>query len=888
MAQTDITDQQLKQTVAMGRANQALLPTLRNWCQHLLIEDHSAGLVAQTYQLPINLRLACPHSSGEYTAMNLEWIARDFILENCVGCTFHTEIFLQNFGRLVIDQHRLAEQEADRLVCEQASQRQALQDAIDNLVRKEQSQATITALSILKLVQRLQVADDRPDVAETILEASNLSPHYFGDVALNYLALYFDDPSGERLLQTVYQIQCNGRKLQTFAFEQVIAILKQGQYIDIAVGVFDKAVTSETLAEYEPLITQIIEQLQYEHHIGDPYDRQISYPNVVSLMSKLADTHQAIFRKLLRHSLQSEDKHARIKILGLLQELIPLVPQHILPLTEVIALSLDLPDDPYNDSADHATYQTLVLLYKQAPEEVMAVLQQVYSDLSPAGQEAMVKFYGRALSEKGLLQQVHAEALVKWLITELIKKITNEEVQKKILEVIKCAVDDVPLLFNLYFEPLLGFLITSIGKYRTFLWYQEELKRPADQAITFNPLLGKHFTEILLLDSKYQHCLSDIEQIIQRLLKQGSSKLHHSVKNVFQGLNSPTDGNIKSRLLKVLRCSVTNPLSIGDLLPTIYSGLFDTESGDVRREAVRYLEHLLDKHPGLVTQTLLDVIKVFLTDPDISIRASAVQAYCSLIDRFPQQVDPDHTSTILASVTNEYRVLHKAAAQASYSVVPFLTSDQKRLLISGIIVQEQVYFKEQEFDYCEKLLDILLFLTQDNQRHFLQVVQKYVVKYCNCGHYYTELDAVKRLTGLAHDFLELQSTWLQQTLHYLIRVAPDFGVHSDYRNELFTVMYQLPYATLIAHQQELVHFVHMQTKASRFSDVFLIYAILGAQGLHTLLHELTQNFVQVVPANKSNETVLNTNNTFARLAKLESTVATGQVNATFVNSIRPQ
>lgn len=888
MAQTYRTDKRLEQTVAIGESNKALLPSLRNWCQYLLVEDQSAGMVYEMYQLPLTLRISCPHARGEYTGMQLEWNAKDFILENCIGCSFHKEKFTPNFGRKVINQHHIEEQKADRVAREQASQRQALRDAISDLVRKEQSYATITTLSILNLIQGLQATEERESLADTILEASSLSPQYFSDAALNFLALYFDDPSGEDFLNAVSQVQKHGKTLPKFAFEQVVATINKEQYTNAATGVFSMAVSTETLAEHEPVIAKIIDQLLYERNIGDPYESYVSYPNVVDLMSKLANADQNLFYKLLRHSLQSEDKRTRINILGLIQELIPTVPEHILPLTETITFSLDLPDDSYYDSADYASRQTLALLYKQNPDKVMSVLQQVQLRLSSAGQVELIKFYGRALSDTDLLRPTDAEIIINWLVTELVKQSGNEEVHKNILDAIEYAVVHVPALFTSYFEPLLGYLITSINIYNTFLWYKKELDKPADQVSTFNPLRGKHFTEVLLLESQHQKQLNDIEQILQQLLKQVGNSLHLRIQEVLNGLNSQTNGFVKSRLIKTLYSGVSDPLAIGDLLPTIYSSLFDMVSIDVRREAVRFVEHLLDKHPALVTQTLLDVIKVFLTDSNVSICALAIRAYQSLIHHYPEQVEIDHINSVLAKVTNEYTVLHKAAAMASYDILPFLTDDQKQLLITGLIVQERAYFKERDYEYCKTLVSTLLFLTKDDQRHFINIVHQYVVKYCTCGDYYMELYAIKRLTKLTIEFSELQTTWLMQALHYLIRVAPNFGALSEYREDLFAMLYQLPYETISTHQKELADFVRTQIRANRFFDVFSTYAVIGAQGLHVLLYELTQYFAKVVPTNKSNETVVSMNESFARLAELESTVEASQLNSTFVNTIRLQ
>jgi len=80
-----------------------------------VIKDVSGWLVAEMYNLPISLRILCPHAGGSFEAMNFEWIARDFILDNCRSCKFHQEVYKVNFGKNVINEYLKQEEQLKKI-----------------------------------------------------------------------------------------------------------------------------------------------------------------------------------------------------------------------------------------------------------------------------------------------------------------------------------------------------------------------------------------------------------------------------------------------------------------------------------------------------------------------------------------------------------------------------------------------------------------------------------------------------------------------------------------------------------------------------------------------------------------------------------------------------
>jgi hypothetical protein len=884
MAQADRIDKGLQEAIALGERNRALLPRLRNWCSHLLIEDQSSGMVAQFYGLPINLALSCPHATGGVMSANLEMNARHFIEEQCIGCRFHTELMPRNFGRDVLAQHEQRRRQAEHAAHEHTARRAELQVEIEVLVRQEQLQGHITALSVLNLVQQLQAVDGRAGTAATIREAADLVPQFFSTAALNYLTLYLEDPVGPVLLATIRQVLLAGTKLPAFALAQVEAIIQRSQHLDAAVSVFAAAVATADLPTHGPLLASILAKLEYDYRLmraeeGD----DLAYPHVVELVRRFAQADVSACQELLTAQVRLPEKRDRIRMMGLLRELIATAPAIVLPLTEVIARALDFAEDGYGESADRATRHTLALLYRHAPEQVLAVVRQTALNLSAAGQVEILKFYGRALQDSDLLLPAHAALLAGELVTDLAAGSGPIQVQEERLSLVVKAACQAPTHFIPHVTVLLGVLLTVVKELRTLRQYQTELEHPSVPAPTFNPLLGKHPLEIQSLDVHQQRRVSEVERMMSQLLSADSAASQPTVLEVFVGLNSETDGFIKSRLLKVLRESLPDPIRIGAILPVLYASLFDT-ARDVRWEALRFLEYLLDEQPAGVTQSLLDAVKVLLKDADMPIRGQAIRAYGALMRRYPQEVAPDELKEVLAAIHSPTVALHKAAVAAAHALMPFLIESQRQVLLLGIQALEDAYYENQDFPYGQELVRTLLWLVRDARPLFLELAERYLTKYCACEEFYTAEDALKRLTRLLPENPELRPAWLPPALQYLIRVEPSYS-STDLRGELLVALHQLSYAEVVAQQRELAEFIRTQITAGHFYDAFSVYAVFGAQGLHAQVYELTQHLAQVVPATKATEHVRSVNQTFAQFAQLEATVATGKLDTAYLASL---
>lgn len=883
-------NKQLKDAVALGRKNKELIPRVRNWCSHLKIEDVSGGMVAEMYNLPITLRISCPHASGSFEAMNFEWIATDFINDHCHSCKFHKEVFKSNFGRDVINNYEKRKEESEKIEKEETEKKQALKEQVETLFIKEKSQSEVTELSILNLIQSLEKYKDKKKIAMQILEASKLSPIFFSTIALDFLCLYYDDKDiGKEIIQTTENILKSGKSLSTFGFERLNVIIGKKQYIDQAASILNLHMKKNEIIIYIPVIKQILESLSYERNVGDSYDDRPSYPNLISLLINVYDIAPNLLFKLLDEQLKIDIKTDRINTNYLLQELIKANRDTVIPHCTAIIKSLEFEDDGYGESADGVTCSTLCKLYNSAPELTTELIYKLYPKLSEGAKVELSRFYKIILLEDDFALKFpkHTNNIVEKLFHIILAKETKIDLREKILSIVENTSRKKPELISNYFDILVGFLVDQIKAQETFNWYLKELNNPKDEVSTFNPLQARSYVEVDLERMKIGRTINEIESIIQNLIsKEVPSDGYNKILDIIFNLKSSSDGSLKSKLIEVIRKSVKEPICLAELLPAIHGFLLDIDSNDVRYEAINFVNYIMNEHDQLITQTLIDLIKVFLSDTDIGVKGKAIDTYGTLIRKFPNQIEQEQIQIILDALTNPYVFIHKRAARLSYKIFPFLNETQKTVLIGGIMSHEDLYYKKKDFEYCKELIDILLFLTKEKAEVYSQIVHSYFAKYCDSKDYYTDVDFIEKLTFIRKQNDGFDSVWLQQTLGFLSRTAPAYyNSSSDNRNDLFLTIYEMSQMVIVDNLESIKGLITKKIHALHFSDVFELFSILGYFKLYEPLQELSNYFGKAIEKNKSNEYATEMNETYLRIANLEFKVSNQQIDKKFIKSL---
>ena len=894
MTKIDDFDNQINQTTELGERNKALIPKVRNWCKNIKVEDKSSGLFYLQTGLPIHLSISCPHTPARTEAANLEWIAEDFVINCCRSCNFHSEIHQANFGREVITRYEKEQEEQKQIEQDRNQGKQKIKQRIQSLIDKKTHQTGTTELSILKLIQKIDTGENNKKVAAKILEASQLSPHFFGETSLDYLSTFFSNEEiGEEVLKSIANILQKEQTLSASAFKKLSKTIGEGFFVDQTAQVLKIIKPGINLQEYQPLIESILDHLWYKRQVGDPADSRPSYPHAISLLIGEYKERPEMMQEMLEERLRINNKTTRININYLLQELLKVNPEMVIIHCPTLIHSLELKDDTYEESADYITCLTLSQLYEFHPRTVANHMIALYTSLTPGAKVEMLTFFRIILLKDDLaLKYVDfTNHIIKILIEILPKEGILKELKNGAFSVIVKVSDHKPELLVNYVKAFTGFLTQQIKEQKTFNWYRKELEKPKNQISTFNPLQGRHYVEIESERIDIQTFISKLGEIIQNLLKSDQIKGEvETITDMINNLSSASDGELKSKLIKVLKNSVKEPLQLAKLLPSIYTFLLDKDSKLVRYEAVRFVADIIQHHDQLITQNILDLLKVFMSsDSENLVRGAAVKAFGDIIIKFPEQVGEEEINTIIDAVGDKSVFIAKRAADLSNKLSPYLSKLQLQGLLTNLLILEQHYFSKQEYREGRELINILLFLAKEEQNLYVKLVNTLIVKYCRSGDYYTEKDFLQYLTIICKQNAKFNALWLEESLDFIYRTHPNIHNYSfDIRHKLFTTIYTLPQALIESNLDKIHKLIVWKIQQKDFLDVFELFGILGYFRQYEKLKELSEHLKDNVEDNKSNKWYLSTNASYKKIADLELAVKQQSIDNAFIKSLLNQ
>lgn len=887
MTRSGRTEKQIKEAVALGRKNKELIPRVKNWCSHIKIEDVSAGMIAEIYNLPLSLRISCPHASSSFEAMNFEWNANDFIRDNCQYCKFHKEIFDPNFGREVLNNLRRIKEEKEKREKEKNEKKQALKKQVDTLFVKNKTQSEITELSILNLIQSLGKDISRKKVALQLLESSKLSPTFFDTTALDYLCLYFDDKDvGKIILQTTENILKSGKLLSTFGLERLYSTVDTKLNIDEVSALIHCTIQKDKDFNYIPIVEKIIKSISYIRDFGMPHEDRQSYPKTISLLNTILLNDSAFLIKIIEEQLKIDNKVNRVNINFLLQDLIKTNADIVSQFCIEIITSLEFEDDGYGDSPDGITCTTLCELFIVNPKLVLDSIKKQFSYLSNGARIELIFFYEILFRDELLKKEdQNTSIIIKNLFEVILEKKKSIDLKETVLSLIERISRENPILLEEYFDPIVGLFVDQVKALETFKWYMQELEKPNGEISTFNPLQGKNYAEVDLERMKIEKLIRDTHSIIQNLITNNlPNNCYKNILKIISTLESSKEGILKSKLISVLNGSIKEKFYLGEILPSLHGFLLDIDSKDVRLEAIKFVRYLIEQHDQLITQTLIDLVKTFLNDLDVAVKGQSIETYGALIRMFPNQIEQSQIDLILNDILNPYIYIQKRAARLSYKIYPFLDTNQKTILIIGILSQEEYYFKNREFDYCKELIDILLFVTKEWPESYSNIVKTQVVKYCNSNDYYTAIDFFRKLTYIRSQNEEFNSIWLQQFFIFISRYKPDYNGF-DKREEMFNTVYQLPEEIVFEQLMMIKDFIIKRVDNKKFFDVVPVFGILAYFGFYDVLCDLSDYIVEKIEGNRSNQSILETNQLFHQISYFEKRISNGQIDKAYINFI---
>ncbi|MET7036911.1 hypothetical protein [Elizabethkingia miricola] len=882
MSRKGNTDRELKKTIELGYNNKRVIPLVKNWCKHIIITDRSAGMIAELYHLPMMQEISCPHTTNKTSALNFEWIAHDFIIESCIDCKFHKEVSPNNYGKPLLEKHKQYTAEQEKYRIEEQSRRDELKKEIALVVKNDKSSSQITTLSILNLVQELDNSETQTETSKKIFEAARLSPQYFSSATVDYIALYFEEKCGNLLLNTICEIKEQSDKvLSKFTFKRVLSALDHSDNFDVAARLFNLILSDIEIDNYEEYYRTILKNCNYENSYRYIDKEACLYPNSINLFQRIFEKNNTLFTNIITEKLLIDDKFSRINIDHFLIDFCNINITAVESFLDLIIKSFQFEDDRYGESADHVTRKLLVNLYEHDHDKVINKIYDFYPTLSLDTQIEIIKFYEILLTNdkfrsdpNTILTDIN-QKLIGFLLNT---KIESEE-RETLIYTIRKTSNKYPTDFLDHYNTLLGFLIKLNEELKKFEWQRKEIEDTERVTSTFNPLVGKNFYEIENIKLNIDKAISDAKDIIKNILEADTNQLLSYVLETIENIDSKSDGKLKADFIDIIKGAIKETLTIGNILSHIYTYIYDLNSDDVRNSGMKYVIHIIDKHPQIVTQTFIETVKVFFDDPSILMKGRAIEAFGNIIKRFPEQADYESIKRILDFMKNSYIFLHKSAARLSYSLYPFLDEKNFAILFSNLINLEQAYYKNKEFDFCEDLIRMLLYITKNNEKAYHRIVTTIIPKYCNSKDYYTDLKFIEHLTDIVSESHKFHDIWMPEVLRFLSKTKPDeYNSGLDSRKKLFIQFYHIDNLVFKSQLPQFIDFVRGRIDHSVFADVLDSYAILTYFDCFKEIEQLTIYFKSSIPENISLNRINLLNDKINRIANTELKAAYGNLD----------
>jgi len=844
MARRDSTAKMFEDRLESAKKNAVLIPEIKNWCTHIVLKDVSAGMIAEMSGLPVTVQVSCPHASCGSSGMMLDWIAGDFIIENCLACSFHQPVTEVNFGTKLLAEKKKRENEEALKKDADAEMYRQLSESIGELVRIEKDKAQITELSILQLLESLKDAAGREVNAELIFQASKISPGFFPLLSLDILSLYFEDELiGGTCMQTVNEVLNAKTRLPERVFQQALKALQEGKYFNDAALLFPHYINTGNILSYEETILFLINSLWYKRSIGESYDLVHNYDNSIAALRYLIGLDRTFMTSLFKKQLQVNDKITRININYTLQEIMVADTPFVLDFLDELILSFELTDDQYEDSADHATCVTIAKLIKTSSKDVYDHVREKVKRLSVPARISSIKLFRYLLKDTDIAVS-HPDIggrLISELIQLAMSKDEAPELHGHYVDELFYMRDDQANLFEPNFDALLGFLSQLLEDQKTFLWWKEEIttKKP-EEVTTYNPLLGLTWWDIDHLRMNLSKDIRHVKDILGEILEIDTGTHFFTVQQMIKGLDSKTRASLKSELISLTATSMKDPLLIAGQIPDLYNWVLDVDAIEVRTEGMKFLDRIIEKFPQLVTQTLFDLADVFLKDTSVAVKGLSLQIQASIANHIPDTFNIANIDLIIRAMMNPYVYVHKTAARKCESFIPFM--DKKQHLLSTLnLISLAKHYQSDDKEFSTSIVKKLLRITRKQVNFFQHVTREFVLKNCKSTEYYTAKEYIDLLTDIKNEYPEFEDDWLKIVIDVFKKIPPTWQSDMDWRSELFSEMFTLSYGCIQRNLELILEFLNSRTETDGFDIINFLYVLAYFE-----FHESVVTFVTVM------------------------------------------
>ncbi len=855
MASSLDKDLKINNSIELASRSKRLIPEIEHWCSHLKVQSEYGGLIGQM-GLPTMNYVSCPQANGG-GGMNLEWVANEFIIQNCQNCQFHTEVFHKNFGRIAIERYRDYKEKRDRVQEEEDKIIKEVRLKIKEKIFDRYKSSKTTEVSILKLVDKLNDADDRLSVAQSVLESSKLKPVFFNSLAIDYLVLFLDDEniSPEISQALVNVVLLAPYKLSDFSRERVKDSITRGENHNILV----QLATCLQFLENEKLllIDMLLKSYTTEDIRGysDPFEN--SQPFIINHFKEFYHSAPEIFISVIESALKHPVSLIRKNVCFILYQSYLVDRNMVVSFLDKIVLAFNVDEDE-DGGADRAICRTLIKFCYTDCNLVIDSIDNCYPKLSRAGKVQILKFYDKFLKSDDLRESFPEVTDI--LIDKIIGLAGKNEFEYDLdtpYSVLRDLTRSYPSKFNTKFETFVGFLITTLKEKNTFNWYKENLDT---NTATFNPLTNLNVYEIIEKETKISSKLSNVREMISHVLQENQYIHFENIIKIIRNLDSKKDveSELKIYLIDTVRLAKCSNINLVQILPDLYNWILDMDALSVRMEALKLLAVLVEKHFEILPQTLIDLLQILINDTDVIIKKLAIDAYGKILIKKPAIITEETINFLLDQYDSKYIGIHQAMSGLTYKLFDILSAEKHGELYGKLVFLLYAHSKEadKKQELYETLLRQALFLNRkvngEKAATFERnIIENYLLPDCDDNDFYKSEKAIKMLSDLRYKNDSLNDLWLRVALNFICKYQPhryEGSISNSFRKDYYKEMYKLKRSEILKEFMIMSNYIdkHVVDIELYDYDIINILNVLGYFSLHTEIRQLCDNIISKV------------------------------------------
>ncbi|MCF2151803.1 hypothetical protein IQ276_036410 [Desmonostoc muscorum LEGE 12446] len=624
-----------EEAINIGEENAKYIHNVRSWCKHFRVEMKSAGLLAKMSGLPIGSHaISCQYSESWTESMNLPWIIPEFIVKNCADCQYHEPNGNKAWGEEIIKNHQQQLQKHEQANQTRQEQLKKLSEEFRELPRAAKESSEIDERQILTFVEEL-FSDDKVKQQrnlDLLIQSARIGADLFPAVAIDIL---IDQSLSEEFASHCLPIcaELAGRQedLSPRLESMALTAIERNIHPELAAKIL--FILDQKISY--PLEPNIIENLiinqRHFQPLGSWYEQAPSYPNTTEVLLRCYDANPSSIIIPLRSLLLWDNSYVRVNACGALKFLQDVQPQIGIELLSELVASLDLYDDPCDDTADASAKEGITKVFRYAPIQVDKYLVSQMPKKRPAVQEEIINIYrelfwkaNRNWQEKPKKSDV-VKIEVQIAVNRCIEFVKDEsldiDVRHEVVEALEIACSECPQAVIFHFDSLLG--------YYALICIQEKPPAPPPRIIL--PGDESHHPLLITL-TEQNHCQTwgffkhKLLNCIKNIADYEPVSVGEAIINCFENIDTKTHEKLKSALVTLLG-EVGKSYSLQPrVLPIIMKALMDFESQLLRASAIHAVEEMYRYSKSAPPKNILDVLILHLHDDYVIVHKAAIHA----------------------------------------------------------------------------------------------------------------------------------------------------------------------------------------------------------------------------------------------------------------------